>query len=345
MEACFLPASWLRMAKVGVAGEGVGGEESDRYEAGGSVKVRLKEKFIGAMIGSALGDAIGEIAFRYPNRERLSVEVARAGEFRYTDDTAMAIGLAESLNRLGRIDPKDLGDTFCRNYLLEPWRGYASGPPKVFAEVRRTGRSYVEVARALFAGSGSFGNGAAMRVAPVGLFFCDSEALYDEASHAAEVTHAHPVGKDGAAVQGLAVAQAVQLDPREPFPREAFLRTLVEFCRTREIREKMEILRSLLMSGASPEAAARRLGQTVAVHESMPFSLYAFLRTPGSFEESLFCAVLHGGDRDTLGAMTGAISGAYLGVGAIPAAWREKLENAVYIEDLAAGLADRKGGQ
>jgi poly(ADP-ribose) glycohydrolase ARH3 len=78
----------------------------------------------------------------------------------------------------------------------------------------------------------------------------------------------------------------------------------------------------------------------VAVHESMPFAVYSFLRHPRSFEECLFCAVLNGGDRDTLGAMACAISGAYLGAGAIPQTWQRKLENCQQIERLALGLLE-----
>jgi poly(ADP-ribose) glycohydrolase ARH3 len=82
----------------------------------------------------------------------------------------------------------------------------------------------------------------------------------------------------------------------------------------------------------------------VAVHESLPFALYAFLRHPQSFEACLLCATLNGGDRDTLGAMACAISGAYLGAEAIPRAWWKKLENRRHIEDLAiklAGISDK----
>jgi poly(ADP-ribose) glycohydrolase ARH3 len=75
----------------------------------------------------------------------------------------------------------------------------------------------------------------------------------------------------------------------------------------------------------------------------MPFAVYAFLRHPQSFEACLFCAILHGGARDTLGAMACAISGAYLGVEAIPQAWREKLENRQHIEELAVKLAEVRG--
>ena len=61
------------------------------------------------------------------------------------------------------------------------------------------------------------------------------------------------------------------------------------------------------------------MGQSVKIHESLPFAIYAFLAHPHSFEGCLLDTVLSGGDRDTLGAMAGAILGAYLGVAAISA--------------------------
>ena len=119
---------------------------------------------------------------------------------------------------------------------------------------------------------------------------------------------------------------------------EHFLAELLASSRTEAIREKMALVQALLGDSAGPEAAARKLGRTVAVHESMPFAVYSFLRHHSSFEECLFCAVLHGGDRDTLGAMACAISGAYLGIEAIPEWWRNKLENLRGVENLAREL-------
>jgi poly(ADP-ribose) glycohydrolase ARH3 len=100
----------------------------------------------------------------------------------------------------------------------------------------------------------------------------------------------------------------------------------------------MALVRALLAEAAGPETAARKLGRTVAVHESMPFAVYSFLRHPSSFEECLLSAVLHGGDRDTLGAMACAVSGAYLGIDAIPEWWRNKVENLRAVENLAGEL-------
>ena len=303
----------------------------------------LKSKFLGGMVGSALGDAIGELAFRGLGEAGLRAEIAQRDVLIYTDDTAMAIGLAESITQVGRLDGQHLGDTFRANFKREPWRGYASGPPTIFRLVEGRGMSYSEAARSLFGGQGSFGNGAAMRIAPVGLFFHDAPDLYEQARVSASVTHAHPIGVDGAAVLAWAIAQAVKLNPQEPFPFEPFSQGLVDFARTPEIRDKMVLVRILVAKDVPPSDAARRLGRSVAVHESMPFALYAFLRHPQSFEACLFCAILHGGDRDTLGAMACAVSGAYLGVEAIPLTWREKIENRQHIEELADKLAEMQG--
>jgi len=302
--------------------------------------INIKSKVMGGMVGSALGDAIGELAFQSPQKELLCSYLERASELRYTDDTAMAIGLAESIIKEKGIDQQQLGDTFNRNFQREPWRGYASGPPTIFSMIQDSGITYTEAARSLFGGSGSLGNGAAMRIVSLGLFFHNSSDLYEKASASAEVTHAHPVGMDGAAVQAMAVAQAVKQDPQQKFPLERFIRALIDFARTSEIQEKMKLVQELLAKSVSPDTAAEKLGRTVAVHESMPFALYCFLRHPKSFEECLFCAILHGGDRDTLGAMSCAISGAYLGIEALPQHWQQKLENNVYIEQLASILAE-----
>ena len=70
----------------------------------------IKAKYLGGMVGSALGDAIGELAFRYHRKDELCAQLDRLKEFRYTDDSAMAIGLAESIIKKGCLDQQDLGN-------------------------------------------------------------------------------------------------------------------------------------------------------------------------------------------------------------------------------------------
>ncbi|RLB20062.1 MAG: hypothetical protein DRG71_10315 [Deltaproteobacteria bacterium] len=300
--------------------------------------ISLRSKFLGAMIGSAIGDAIGELAFRHPDKKRLLEAIHQTHELRYTDDTAMAIGLAQSLIERGDIDQEHIGQTFHKNYLKEPWRGYASGPPTIFSLVERDGISYREAARSLFGGQGSLGNGAAMRIVPVGILFHGRDDLLDKARQSAEVTHAHPMGMDGAAIQAMAISMAVDLDPVEAFPWHEFIDRLILASQTKEIRTKIKLVKDLLSNQSSPGEAARKIGRSVAVHESIPFAVFSFLRHPKSFESCLMCAVLNGGDRDTLGAMAGAISGAYLGIDAIPPQWISRLENRTLIEKLAIDL-------
>ena len=301
----------------------------------------FQAKFLGCLIGSALGDAIGQLAFRikYDKPEENLQERAREQEkLVYTDDTAMAIGLAESLWHNGRLIEQSLGDTFAKNYDLEPWRGYAMGPPAIFYQVKHEGLSYRQAASQLFNGTGSMGNGAAMRIAPVGVFFHDAQDLYDQVAVSAIVTHTHPVGVDGAAVLAMAIARSVTLDPAQKFPQVQLLEELIAFARTPELQGKMTLVRQLLADKAAPQQALKLLGSSTLAHESVPYAIYAFLANPKSYQQCLYSAVIHGGDRDTLGAMAGAISGAYLGITAIPQEWQAKLENRELIEKLSLGL-------
>lgn len=299
-------------------------------------------KFRGGMIGSALGDAIGELAFKYPVLATLQSRLSKTDLYRYTDDTAMAIRLAESIINVGVIDEKHLGNIFAANYVKEPWRGYAWGPPYIFETVQITGNTYTDTARTLFNGTGSFGNGAAMRIAHLGLFFCNSSDIYEQACRSASVTHTHPLAMDGAAVLAYAIAKVVNIDPKEEFSRINFINSLINFSKETVIQDKLVTVKKLLIKRCSSQEAAERLGQGVAIHESMPFAVYSFLNHLESFKDCLYCAILNGGDRDTLGAMACSISGAYLGIEAVPVSWQEKLENRKYIEFLALKLLEKQ---
>lgn len=117
----------------------------------------------------------------------------------------MTIGMAESLLETNGFDGHHLAHTFARHYAAEPWRGYGASPPEVFGKLER-GVPWQEASATLFSGSGSFGNGAAMRVAPVALFaHPDTHTVASLARQTAIVTHTHPEGTDGAVSQAVAV--------------------------------------------------------------------------------------------------------------------------------------------
>ena len=273
------------------------------------------ESAIGALLGCAVGDAVGELAFAYRERSDLMMAAAHMPLLRYTDDTAMAIALAESLIAAEGVDTEALGETFARHYAAEPTRGYGPGPPAIFAEAARTGASYTEAARSLYGGEGSFGNGAAMRIAPLGVaFHADSDTLYTMACRSAAVTHAHPIGQDGAAVLATAVALATAHHiAQETIAPKVFADRVRQAAQTALIEEKMAIVEDAIAEDWPATAVADAVGRSVAVPESMPFAVYAFLQTPEDSLACLNCAVLNGGDRDTLGAMALSIAGAYLG--------------------------------
>ena len=192
----------------------------------------LAERFNGCLLGLAVGDALGAhfetqppefIARRYPTVEAL-LENPPEGRYCYTDDTQMAIGVAETLIACSCIDETEICRRFAANYISS--RGYGRGA-RVVLDAMSEGGDHKYWAENLFPG-GSHGNGAAMRVAPVGLMFRDDPAaLWEQARLSALPTHVHPLGIEGAQVLALAVALASQA---AAFDRETFFATLAGRC-------------------------------------------------------------------------------------------------------------------
>jgi poly(ADP-ribose) glycohydrolase ARH3 len=301
--------------------------------------IDIDSKFLGAMVGSALGDAAGYLAYKYQQRDDLLHKIDAVGRLTYTADTVMAVAMAETLIENGGIDTRKLGDNFIKHFASKPWQRQGAEPPEIYRIVEQEGIDYVYAARRLFEGEGSYGNGAAMRITPLGLFYYQSDEIYAQAQASAEVTHTHPVGIDGAAVFARALARTVTLNPLRPFSPQAFIDMLMAFARTDEIRNKLALIPDLLDEQVAPELAVEKLGNGVAAHESVPMALFCFLRYPHTYLESVLCAITHGGERDTMGIMAGALSGAYLGLDAISPEWRNKLEDIRLIDSLARELA------
>ena len=298
----------------------------------------LKSKFLGALIGTAVGDSLGA---PFEGRRRVKLEEIEAIADRqqvltYTDDTHMMIGVAESLIRSRGFDGEDMAHTFVNNYELEPSRGYGPGPPRIFRLIR-AGAAWDEAAQGLYR-SGSYGNGSAMRVAPISVFYHDNPKMLREVAYkSSQITHAHNLGKEGAALQAYAIALATNLEPLSAFDRSDFLAKLTSFVQEGVYQEKLNRMEALLGQSDKGKVIIE-LGNGIEAFNSVPTAIYSFLSQPRSFEQAVFSAISLGGDTDTIGAMTGAISGAYLGVESIPTRWKNKLENRLYIEELAEKL-------
>lgn len=300
----------------------------------------LEDRFAGCLLGLAVGDALGShfegqpsgwIQNRYANAEDLIKNPPEA-PWNYTDDTQMAIGVAEALLKDHEIVEESLCEAFVTNYV--PSRGYGRGA-RVVLDAMREGQNYKHWTNELFPG-GSFGNGAAMRVAPVGLHFHrDPERLWEQARLSSMPTHVHPLGIEGAQLVALAVAICLR---GMPFDRVGFLVELQARAETSEFRQRLSIAERV-----QSRDDLRQLGNGIAAQDSAVTSIACFTLWPESYDQVVSNAILIGGDTDTIAAMAGAISGAYLGVDAIPKHFLDRLEDnykgRTYIMRLAQKLA------
>src|SRR5262249_19566628 len=189
--------------------------------------------------------------------------------------TQMAIGVAETLIGHGEIIEARLCEAFVANYV--PSRGYGRGARSVL-EAMEEGRDYREVAEQYFPG-GSYGNGAAMRVAPVGLVFRDDpRKLAEQARASALPTHRHPLGIEGAQLLALAAGLCSRADR---FDRPAFFAELLAACASEDFRGKIEEAARV----QAPEDLVA-LGNRIEALHSVPTAIASFALTPESYEET-----------------------------------------------------------
>lgn len=294
----------------------------------------------GALLGAACGDALGAPFEGSRAVSRMLVEnwMTSARAMRYTDDTAMTLVLARHLVTSGGMIVEDrLARDFAEEWQAEPDRGYGSAPPRIFRAVL-SGEDWRSVARSAFRGTGSWGNGGAMRVAPVALLPYPVAERVRLARRQAAVTHAHSLAQDGAALQCAAVAQAART-AGERLDAEEFCSTLGEHVSTPEFHEALGGVQDVARPGASPREIASLLGADITALGSVPTAVALFLSNPDNLEAALVSAVLAGGDTDTIASMTGAITGARTGQVGLPSRLVNRLESADAIVDLADDLA------
>jgi ADP-ribosylglycohydrolase len=299
-----------------------------------------RDQFSGCLIGQCVGDATGFVVEGFsPEACKRYVEdflkTDRIGEFgrfpfpfgQYSDDSQLARELIQSYVSCKKFDPAD----------------YAERIKLIFAEKRIVGFGYStkEAAKRLAGGlpwqeSGapppSAGNGSAMRAAPIGLiFFDDPESLIQAAHDQGRITHKDTRCSAGAVAISGAVALALR---GENINAGAFISTLSAWTNTIEPGFASELDKLIGWLSMPPEEAVTFISKAGLYAEyvdddewkgisafaisSVLWSLYSFLKTPNDYWETICTAVSAGGDTDTTAAMAGAISGAYLGIGAIP---------------------------
>jgi poly(ADP-ribose) glycohydrolase ARH3 len=303
----------------------------------------LRDKFRGGILGCFLGDAFGSgFEGMGPERARFHVgNLSKKFTRSYTDDTDMTLALTESIVRCGRIDPEDIAKQFSLSCDLT--RGYAIGTIKAVMALR-AGLKWHQVGRIVFE-NGSFGNGAAMRVSPVGLFYHqDPEALQEAVMKQANITHVHPLGQWGAVMQAFAVALAVRQNSKEGHRKEQVVTHLREVLwgGPIEYMRALNKIEEMFAQGKKLEAreVVQSLGNGVEAHFSVPSACYIAITYSPDFCDAVRAAISLGGDTDTIAGMVGAIVGAHVGEKGLPVEWIEQLEEGPRGCSFARSLAD-----
>jgi ADP-ribosylglycohydrolase len=266
--------------------------------------MNARELTLRSLEGLSTGDAFGECFFRV-TPELVRLRQLPEAPWIWTDDTHMALSVVEVLLECGSIEQDELANSFIRRYMQEPWRGYGKGAMRLLASYV-SGVDWRAEAPRLFNG-GSYGNGAAMRAAPIGAYFSGiPERAVAEAEKSALVTHTHPEGRAGA----VAVAIAASIfSSNADLSGSSFLREVVRFVPASRTRGGIEAAISL---GAHEHARAVQTlgtGDQIAAFDTVPYCLWVVAYHAKDYETALWTTVAGMGDRDTTCAIVGGIVG------------------------------------
>ncbi|MEX2645335.1 MAG: ADP-ribosylglycohydrolase family protein [Gaiellaceae bacterium] len=292
-----------------------------------------RDRYRGTLLGLAVGDALGTtVEFSPPGSFQPLTDIVGGGPFhlepgQWTDDTSMALCLAESLVERRAFDPRDQLQRYVRW-----WReGHLSSTGECFDIGTATSRALRRFEQTGDPDSGSTspdsaGNGSIMRLAPVPLFFAgDIEEAVARSGESSRTTHGAATCIDACRYLGALIAGAVNDLSKEELLSPGYgPGDLVP-----EIAE--------IRSGSFRKREPPEIQGSGYVVRSLEAALWALERS-SSFEEGSLLAVNLGDDADTTGAVYGQLAGALYGERAIPERWREKLALRPTIELLADQL-------
>lgn len=279
---------------------------------------RARQSLEGLSVGDALG---GFFEFSHPAALARAVQTHRlpSVQWHFTDDTNMALSIYENLRLFGAIRQDELALSFAQHF--DRGRGYGPSVHRFVPRVLK-GQHWREAANSAFGGDGSFGNGGAMRVAPVGAYFSDDlDAVVENARLSAEVTHAHPQGVAGAIAIAVAAAYAWRLRGQE-VTRQQFLSYVLPHIPIGEVYNGVEKALGLEEDISVGNAVfALGNGNRVTAQDTIPFVLWCAGERLANYEEAIWLTASGGGDVDTTCAMVGGIVSMYTGIEGIPAEW------------------------
>ncbi len=286
-----------------------------------------------ALDGLSVGDAVGETCFQPENFDAIldDPRATARGPWPWTDDTAMALGIFEVLEKHGEINQDALAQRFAARWQAQPWRGYGAGAHQLLANIAGGGDWHV-ASQSLF-GGGSFGNGSAMRIAPLAGYFAEEgyRRVAEQAALSAAVTHAHPEGIAGGIAAAVAGAYAYlnRCKPDEVRAKRDLLEAVHSYAPPGEVRDGIERAMTLDFD-LSIETASGQLGngRRISCQDTVPFCLWVASRHLDNYEAAIVNTIRAGGDIDTNCAIVGGIVALAVGRDGIPADWladREEL--------------------
>ncbi len=262
-----------------------------------------------SLLGLSVGDALGEQLIDAPAR-RLP-----PAPWRWTDDTEMACSVVHVLATRGRLDPDALAASFLAHH--DPDRDYGPGVDAMMREVGRRRVSLRVLATETFGGAGSWGNGGAMRVAPLGAWFAgDPATAARESAESARVTHTHPEGVAGAVAVAVAASLAASGAPADELRAGVLAHTPPG-----QVRDGIEAAWTLTDATPADAAAALGTGRRLSAPDTVPLALWATTRHLEDYVEAVWTVAAVAEDVDTVCAIVGGIVAARLGRSAIPKDW------------------------
>jgi len=300
-------------------------------------------RYRGALLGLAAGDALGTtVEFEAPGTFEPLTDIVGGGPFRmepgqWTDDTSMALCLAESLIERNGFDPTHQLETYLKWYRHGHWS--CKGRCFDIGNTTRDALDRFERERLPYCGStnpNAAGNGSIMRLAPVPLFFARrAEEAIERSGDSSRTTHGSPNCVSACRYLGGLIVGAIEGRPKQELLSRSFAPVAGLWYR-------------VPLSGAVAEVAAGSFKSkelpvirgTGFVVESLEAALWAFHKTD-TFRDGALLAVNLGDDADTTGAVYGQLAGAYYGEADIPAGWRSILCMRDKIEATADRLYER----
>ncbi|MFZ3560328.1 MULTISPECIES: ADP-ribosylglycohydrolase family protein [unclassified Streptomyces] len=259
---------------------------------------------LSSLRGLSVGDALGSQFFVPANYPLLKTRALPDGTWQWTDDTEMAASVVAVLAAHERVDQDELARSFAERQDVD--RGYGPAVNRLLQQVRE-GDDWRTLASALFNGRGSWGNGAAMRIAPLGAYYADDP---EQATHQAEIS-AYPTHQHREAVVGamaVAAAAALVADPAGPPAPQDLLDGVISLVPRSAVGAGLRRAKDMLDYGdPSTVAAVLGCGRRTTAHDTVPFAVWSAARGLGDFEGAFWSTAQVGGDMDTTCAIVGGI--------------------------------------